>query len=68
MANERKISISSSRATTILNALHLRCLQASVELGEEMGFEIDKINFVVDPLPKEITSIDFEFNVTLLPT
>lgn len=52
-------------AKRILISLDHACLKAAREVGAQMGFTIDHTNFVLEPSPDPVTSIDFEFKVTL---
>lgn len=68
MARRTKLdttSIDPALARSILNNLHRSCVAAARDLGDEMGFSINIVNFSIDPFPKEVIEIDFVFNIKI---
>lgn len=65
MAKKVRKYIDSDRATEILRALDDVCIWACEELGKDIGFTINTREFKIHPQPDLITSIVFDFQLTL---
>lgn len=62
---KEKMVCEPQRARDILQELDRRCLETARRVGDEMGFTVDKANFVIDKFPVEIISIEYDFKLKI---